>query len=106
MPRSEDGKNKVDIDNVAINQVHAYNRITDKPSQDRGYGVNKHMLPKGSITFQQVLEEIEKEKQAERQMIEKTLNAFTSMKKKSSVNKNGKTNRWRMITMKIKSQKT
>ncbi|KAL4236673.1 hypothetical protein ACF0H5_005057 [Mactra antiquata] len=72
---------KLDVDTLSIHKVQSYNRVNSTPVNGSRSNVNKQTLPKGSTTFQQVLDEIEKEKEAERKIIEKTLSAFTMKKK-------------------------
>lgn len=72
---------------------------------EKSYGLySKSSLPKGSITFQQVLEEIQREKEAERALIDKTLKAFATAKKKPEVNANEKgmrNSRWKTASLRM-----
>ena len=64
-------------------------------------------LPKGSAIFQKVLDEIEKEREAEKALIEKALKAFATVKKSPANNgdsKNARNNRWKMASYKMLSR--
>jgi len=66
-------------------------------------------LPKGSPTFQQVMEEIRREKAKEEDLINKTLSAFEAANKKdlsTTPSKNYTGNRWRMASFKLLSRNT
>lgn len=67
----EDAESGLDINDNEQSPVVLFTSVYSKSS-----------LPKGSVTFQQVIEEIQKEKEAEKALIEKTLNAFATAKKK------------------------
>ena len=66
-------------------------------------------LPKGSSTFQQVMEEIRREKEKEKDLINKTLSAFAAANNKdvsTTPSKNLNGNRWRIASFKLLSRKT
>ena len=65
-------------------------------------------LPKGSSTFQQVMDEIRREKEREQNLINKTLSAFAVANNKdlsTTPSKNAKGSRWRMASFKLLARK-
>lgn len=95
-PILEDAESGLDINDNEQSPVVLFTSVYSKSS-----------LPKGSVTFQQVIEEIQKEKEAEKALIEKTLNAFATAKKKTEENvidKNAKNYRWKMASVKMLSR--
>lgn len=64
-------------------------------------------LPKGSVTFQRVLEEIRLEKEAEQALLQKTVQAFMGVKKKKTSQTNERiirNSRWKLASMKLLSK--
>jgi len=77
-------------------------------AQDPIAYIPRHELPKGSSTFQQVMDEIRREKEREQNLINKTLSAFAKANKKdlsTTLSKNAKGSRWRMASFKLLTRK-
>lgn len=90
-------------------------RLFDKSSNNKNGSVvsrvtpseNMPELPKGSVTFQKVLEEIRLEKEAEQALLQKTVQAFMGVKKKKTSQTNERiirNSRWKLASMKLLSK--
>lgn len=105
-PVFEDAESGLDVEGMTMDHTQDSN-MAREASMCNGIVIYKPILPKGSTTFQQVIDEIKREKEAEKALIQKTLDAFATAKKKPKVkndNRNVNTNRWRLMTMRARSQ--
>lgn len=101
----EDAESGIDVDIAETRRWSELNSDTaGRPSVVDGV----QTLPKGSDTFQKVLDEIKQEQEAEKSVLENTLDAFMGVKRRKASQTSDRVPRnskWKLASMKVLNRK-